>query len=208
MTELERMLSGQLYFSADPKLTEMRNNARKLCRQYNNTDETQQRLRSQLLDKMFARKGNNSYIEPPFTCDYGCHISVGDNFYANFGCVILDVNKVTIGNNVMLAPSVHIFTATHPTDATVRNSGLELGQPITIGDNVWIGGATVINPGVTIGNNCVIGSGSVVTHDIPDNSIAVGNPCRVIKSADADSSYWKQQADNYYSTKQQDDSRK
>lgn len=198
MSELTNMLEGKLYKSADSQLAQMRNKARKLCRQFNNTDETQIDERIAILKQLFGAMGENSFVEPDFRCDYGCHIFVGDNFYANFGCVILDVNKVTIGNNVMFAPSVHVFTATHPTDPFVRNSGLELGLPITIGDNVWIGGNSTINPGVTIGNNCVIGSGSVVTHDIPDNSIAVGNPCRVIKSIDVDKEYWLQQYNEYF----------
>lgn len=198
MSELTNMLEGKLYKSADSQLAKMRNKARKLCRQFNNTDETQIDERIAILKQLFGAMGENSFVEPDFRCDYGCHIFVGDNFYANFGCVILDVNKVTIGNNVMFAPSVHVFTATHPTDPFVRNSGLELGLPITIGDNVWIGGNSTINPGVTIGNNCVIGSGSVVTHDIPDNSIAVGNPCRVIKSIDVDKEYWLQQYNEYF----------
>ena len=198
MSELTNMLDGKLYKSADSQLAEMRNKARKLCRQFNNTDETQIEQRTEILKQLLGKMGENCFVEPHFTCDYGCHIFVGDNFYANFGCVILDVNKVTIGNNVMFAPSVHIFAATHPTDPFVRNSGLELGLPITIGDNVWIGGNSTINPGVKIGNNCVIGSGSVVTHDIPDNSIAVGNPCRVVKSIDVDKDYWMQQYNEYF----------
>lgn len=198
MSELTNMLDGKLYKSADSQLAEMRNKARKLCRQFNNTDETQIEQRTEILKQLLGKMGENCFVEPNFICDYGCHIFVGDNFYANFGCVVLDTCKVTIGNNVMFAPSVHIFTATHPTDPFVRNSGLELGHPITIGDNVWIGGNCTINPGVTIGNNCVIGSGSVVTHDIPDNSIAVGNPCRVVKSIDVDKDYWMQQYNEYF----------
>lgn len=118
---------------------------------------------------------------PPFHCDYGKNIEVGENFFANYNCIILDVAKVTIGKNVMFAPNVSIYTAGHPIHPDSRNSGYEYGIPVTIGDNVWIGGSVVINPGVTIGNNVVIGSGSVVTKDIPDNVIAVGNPCRVIR---------------------------
>lgn len=198
MSELTNMLDGKLYKSADSQLAEMRNKARKLCRQFNNTDETQIEQRTEILKQLLGKMGENSFVEPDFRCDYGCHIFVGDKFFANFGCVVLDTCKVTIGNNVMFAPSVHIFTATHPTDPFVRNSGLELGLPVTIGDNVWIGGNCTINPGVTIGNNCVIGSGSVVTHDIPDNSIAVGNPCRVVKSIDVDKDYWMQQYNEYF----------
>ena len=120
-------------------------------------------------------------VRAPFHCDYGKNIEVGDNFYANFNTVILDVGKVKIGNNVLLAPNVSIYTAGHPIHPDSRNSGYEYGIAVTIGDNVWIGGNSVINPGVTIGNNCVIGSGSVVVNDIPENSIAVGNPAKVIR---------------------------
>ena len=121
------------------------------------------------------------FIEQPFRCDYGKNIEVGNNFFANYNCVILDVAKVTIGENVMFAPNVSIYTAGHPIHPESRNSGYEYGIPVTIGNNVWVGGNVVITPGVTIGNNVVIGAGSVVTKDIPDNVIAVGNPCRVIR---------------------------
>ena len=127
------------------------------------------------------------------------NISVGENFYANYGCVIIDVCKVKIGDNVMLGPNVGIYTAGHPIDAEVRNSGLEFGKPITIGDNVWIGGSSVVNPGVSIGDCVVIGSGSVVTKDIPDNVIAVGNPCRVLRPiTEEDKKYWNAERDRYY----------
>lgn len=127
------------------------------------------------------------------------NISVGENFYANYGCVIIDVCKVKIGDNVMFGPNVGIYTAGHPIDAEVRNSGLEFGKPITIGDNVWIGGSSVVNPGVSIGDCVVIGSGSVVTKDIPDNVIAVGNPCRVLRPiTEDDKKYWRAERDRYY----------
>ena len=126
--------------------------------------------------------GENLVIEPPFHCDYGSNIEVGENFFANYNLTILDVGKVKIGKNAQIAPNVSIYTAGHPVHPDSRNSGYEYGIDITIGDNVWIGGSSVINPGVTIGNNVVIGSGSVVTKDIPDNVIAAGNPCRVIRS--------------------------
>ncbi len=121
-------------------------------------------------------------METPFYCDYGYNIEVGDNFYANFGCVILDVNRVTIGDNVLLAPNVQIYTAGHPVDPEKRLTGKEYGKPVFIGNNVWIGGGVIICPGVKIGDNVTIGAGSVITRDIPNNTIAVGNPCKVIKS--------------------------
>ena len=134
------------------------------------------------LKKLFGKTGKTIWIEPPFHCDYGWNIEAGENFFANYGLTILDVGKVTFGNNVMIAPNVSIYTAGHPIHPDSRNSGYEYGIPITVGNNVWIGGSVVILPGVTIGDNVVIGAGSVVTKDIPDNSVAAGNPCRVIRA--------------------------
>lgn len=199
MTEKERMLSGRLYSANDLELKADSKKSRMLTRLFNNTTEEQKDYRVKLLKELFEKTGENIYIEPPFRCDYGSNISVGNNFYANFDCVILDVCKVEIGENVMFAPRVCIYTAGHPIDAEVRNTGLEFGKSVKIGDNVWIGGSTVINPGVTIGNNVVIGSGSVVTKDIPDNVIAVGNPCTVLREiTQEDKLYWEKQKDNYY----------
>lgn len=138
-------------------------------------------------------------INKPFYCDYGCHISIGDNFYANFDCIFLDVNRITIGNNVFLAPRVSIYTAGHPIDKDVRNTGLEYGYEVKIGNDVWIGGNTVINPGVTIGDDVVIGSNSVVTKSIPSGVVAGGNPCRIIrKITEEDKLYWEKQAKDFY----------
>lgn len=133
------------------------------------------------IKNILGKTGEEVFIEQPFRCDYGKNIEVGNNFFANYNCVILDVGRVVIGENVMFAPNVSIYTAGHPIHPESRNSGYEYGIEVTIGDNVWVGGSVVINPGVKIGNNVVIGSGSVVTKDIPDNVIAVGNPCRVIR---------------------------
>lgn len=176
------MLSGRLYLASDAELTRMRQRARQLTGLYNATAEDEQFRRTELLKQLLGAVGENISIQPGFRCDYGCNISIGDNFYANFDCVILDVARVTIGDNVLLAPRVGIFTAAHPIDANLRNQGFEYGKPITIGSNVWIGGNTVINPGVTIGSDVVIGSGAIVTRDIPDHVVAVGNPCRVLRS--------------------------
>jgi maltose O-acetyltransferase len=181
MTEKEKMLSGGLY-TLDDELWRGLRNARRLTRLYNATAEDETERRRELLSELFGRIGEKIYIEPPFRCDYGGNISVGENFYANFDCIILDVCKVTIGNNVFFGPRVCVYTAGHPIDAAARNALLEFGKPVTIGDSVWIGGNTVINPGVTIGSNVVIGSGSVVTKNIPDNTVAVGNPCRVLRA--------------------------
>ena len=180
MTEKEKMLSGKLYFSADKELARERNCARKLCYEFNRTSPLKYGRRIKILQKLF-RTDNRCHIESPFYCDYGYNIKFGENFYANYGCVILDVNLVKIGNNVLLGPYVQIYTASHPLDCGKRNSGFEYGLPIEIGDNVWIGGGAIILPGVVIGNNSVIGAGSVVTKDIPSNVLVVGNPCRVIK---------------------------
>ncbi|MBD7914394.1 sugar O-acetyltransferase [Clostridium sp. Sa3CUN1] len=200
MTEKERMLSGKLYSANDSELKANAKKSRMLTRLFNNTTEEQKEYRVELLKNLFEKTGENLYVEPPFRCDYGSNISVGNNFYANFDCIILDVCKVDIGENVMFAPRVCIYTAAHPIDVDVRNSGLEFGKPVKIGNNVWIGGSTVINPGVTIGNNVVIGSGSVVTKDIPDNVIAVGNPCRVLREiTKEDKIYWERQKEEYYS---------
>lgn len=184
-SEKEKMIAGELYLASDQNLVEERLFARKLTREYNETLETELEKRTFILKKLLGATGENIYIEPTFKCDYGYNISVGENFYANFDCVILDVCPVKIGNNCMIAPGVHIYTATHPLDAETRNSGKEYGKPVLIGNNVWIGGRSIVNPGVTIGDNVVIASGSVVTKDVPDNVVVGGNPAKVIKKIDA-----------------------
>mgnify|MGYP001157633029 CR=1 FL=1 len=180
-TEKEKMLNGELYHAADPQLLQERLNARRLTRLYNQTIETDDNKRTKLLKELFGSTGENLYIEPTFRCDYGYNIHVGENFYANFDCVFLDVCEIRIGDNCMIAPGVHIYTATHPLDPTERISGAEYGLPVHIGHNVWIGGRAVINPGVKIGNNVVIASGAVVTKDVPDNVVVGGNPAKIIK---------------------------
>ena len=184
MTEREKMVRGELYSPADEELFAIRQRARRLTRQYNLTTEGEWGKRDALLRELCGKVGKNAFVEPTFRCDYGVNITVGDNFYANFDCVFLDVCPITIGDNCMLAPRVCIFAATHPLDPTARNSGRELGKPVTIGDNVWIGGGAVINPGVTIGNNVVVASGAVVTKDVPDNVVVGGNPAKIIKTID------------------------
>jgi len=181
-TEKDKMLSGELYQAGDPELTKDRLNARRLTRLFNQTLEHEIEQRTELLRELFGTTGNQLYVEPTFRCDYGYNIHVGDNFYANFDCVFLDVCEIRIGDNCFIAPGVHIYTATHPLNAAERISGAEYGVPVTIGDNVWIGGRAVINPGVNIGSNVVIASGAVVTKDVPDNVVVGGNPARVIKA--------------------------
>ncbi len=199
MTEKERMLAGMLYKVQGEELERDIKKSRRLTRLFNNSTEEQLEYRGQLLKELFESTGENLYIETPFRCDYGCNIEVGENFYANYDCIIVDVCKVKIGNNVLFGPRVNVFTAGHPIDAEVRNTHLEFGKPVTIGNNVWVGGNTVINPGVTIGNNAVIGSGSVVTKDIPDGVIAVGNPCRVLrKITNLDKEYWEKEKSEYF----------
>lgn len=181
MTEKEKMLRGELYNPADAELAAERLHARRLCKAIQDADPGDVRERDILFRKLIQAKGS-LLIESPFFCDYGYNILVGKNFFANFNCVFLDVMPIRIGNNVLLGPGVHIYTATHPTNPQERLTFLESAKPVIIGNNVWIGGGAIICPGVTIGDNCTIGAGSVVTKDIPANSIAVGNPCKVIKS--------------------------
>lgn len=183
-TEKQKMLAGELYLASDRQLTKDRENARKLTRFINQTIETDYDKRIELLKQLFGSTGENVYVEPTFRCDYGYNIHVGNHFYANFDCVILDVCEVRIGENCLLAPGVHIYTAAHPLNPFERASGAEFGKPVTIGNNVWIGGRAVINPGVTIGDHVVIASGAVVTKDVPNNVVVGGNPAKVIKNID------------------------
>ena len=180
-TEQQKMLAGELYRSTDSELVAQRQSARRLTRLYNSTTEQEQERRSQIIFELFGAAGPTIEIEPPFYCDYGSNIFAGDGFYMNFGCVILDCNRVDIGEKVMCGPSVQIYTATHPTDPEVRLSGLEFAAPVQIGNNVWIGGGAIICPGVTIGDDTTIAAGSVVVKDIPARVVAAGNPCRVIR---------------------------
>jgi maltose O-acetyltransferase len=180
-TELEKMLAGELYDASDAQLTAMRLSARQLLQQYNQLTAGSRDSKMAILQQLLGRC-SNANIEPPFYCDYGRHILVGENFYMNFNCVILDCARVTIGDNVQFGPSVQIYTAYHPLKASERIKGPELAAPIVIGDNVWIGGGAIICPNVTIGQNTTIGAGSVVTRSIPEGVLAAGNPCRVIKT--------------------------
>lgn len=179
MTNIERRDLGLPYIS-DNEVFEEQKKARVLTQKLNTVDRSDFDAIGKTVKELLG-KSDGAFINPPFYCDYGTHIEVGKNFFANYNCTILDVAKVTIGDNCQLAPNVAIYTAGHPVHPDTRNSGYEYGISVTIGDNVWIGGNSVICPGVRIGSNTVIGAGSVVTKDIPDWVIAAGNPCRVIR---------------------------
>lgn len=184
LTEKDKMLNGEFYNPMDTELVTDRMEARKLLYSFNNSKPSDGIRRKETIKQLFGKTGAKIYIEPPFRCDYGYNIEVGENFYANFDCVILDVNKVIMGDDVQLGPGVHIYTAVHPTDPEERMSKTEYGEEIEIGNNVWIGGGAIICSGVKIGSNTTIGAGSVVTKDISENVLAVGNPCKVIKKFD------------------------
>ena len=182
MDERERMVAGLPYRAWKDGLPEARLRAKRLWTKYNSMDFEDEAGRAAVLDELIGKHGKHFYIEGPFRCDYGTYITLGENFYANYNCTILDIAPVTIGDNVMLAPGVGIYTAGHSVHPDARRSGYEYGRPITIGDDVWIGANSVICPGVTIGSGAVIGAGSVVTRDIPANVVAAGNPCRVLRT--------------------------
>lgn len=182
---------AELPYISDDAVFEEQKITRRLLREFNTTDPSDFETLGRLAGKIVNGSKKNLAIMPPFYCDYGSHIEVGDNFFANYNCTILDVAKVTIGKNVLFAPNVAIYTAGHPVHPVSRSSAYEYGIAVSIGDNVWIGGNVVITPGVHIGDNAVIGAGSVVTKDIPANTIAAGNPCHVIrKITEADKKYY------------------
>jgi maltose O-acetyltransferase len=180
-TEREKMLANELYLATDPELESMSKKAQRLLYTFNLSLPDESEKQREIIQNLFGSVGQIFEVKQPFYCDYGCHIYAKENLYINYDCIILDCNKVFIGNNVLLAPRVQIYTAYHPLDAETRRSGLEMAASITIGDDVWIGGGAIICPGVTIGKNTTIGAGSVVTKDIPANVIAAGNPCKVIR---------------------------
>ena len=180
-TEMQKMLAGELYAPADPQLNKLHLAVRRAFEKYNNIPQNKINKREKAIKKIFGKTGERINVQSPFYCDYGFNIEVGDNFFANYGCIILDVNKVKIGKNCFLAPNVGIYSATHPVRAEERYLGVEYGFPITIGDNCWIGGGAVICPGVTIGDNVVVGAGSVVVKDVPSNVVVAGNPAKIIR---------------------------
>ena len=199
MFEKEKMLAGKLYnANYDEELIKERMNVKDKCFEYNNIKPSNIEDRTKLMKEILGKYKDNFFIEQPFMCDYGYNIEIGENFYSNHNLIILDANKVKFGNNVFIAPNCGFYTAGHPLDYEIRdkllqkfeksykrrNKGLEYAKPITVGNNVWIGGNVIVLPGVTIGDNVIIGAGSVVTKDIPDNKIAYGNPCRIIRDND------------------------
>ena len=181
MTEKEKMLAGELYNALDEELSNDRTKAGLLLRSLNNAGPGDTETIARLLNELFPNAGKDLWIQPPFFCDYGYNIEAGEKVFFNFNCVVLDVMKVKIGSRTLFGPNVQIYTATHPMNFKERATGLEYAKPISIGEDVWVGGSVVICPGVTIGNRTVIGAGSVVTKDIPDDVFAAGNPCRVIR---------------------------
>ncbi len=180
MTELAKMLAGELYDPHDAELVRLRDRARDLCQDLNATREADRDDRRRILAGLFGTGGDSVWMQPPFFCDYGANTHLGQRCFFNFNCVILDVCEVRIGDYCQFGPAVQIYTATHPLDAKLRRSQ-EFGKPITIGSDVWVGGGAILCPGVTVGDNSVIGAGSVVTRAIPANVFAAGNPCRVVR---------------------------
>ncbi len=175
------MLSGELYNALDSELIAERQRTRLLIKDLNDTREDENENRKSILKNLLPHSGANLWVQPPFYCDYGTNIMIGDQVFFNFNCVVLDVMPVEIGSRTLIGPNVQIYTATHPLDHKERASGLEYAKPVTIGEDVWIGGSAVICPGVSIGDRTVIGAGSVVTKDIPSDVFAAGNPCKVIR---------------------------
>ena len=181
MTEKEKMLAGELYDSTDPQLLKERKRAHTLTQKFNQIPEEHASQREAIIREVFGKVGENCYIEPTFRCDYGYNISAGDNLYLNFDCIFLDIAPIQFGDNCFVGPRVCIYTVNHPLDVGKRNQMLEQGKPVVIGDHVWIGGNSVINPGVKIGEGAVIASGSVVTKDVPPYTLVGGNPAHTIK---------------------------
>lgn len=182
MNEKEKMLSGQLYDAcADEKLKQERIKCKLLCSKFNNTTYDDFKTKNEIIREILGKTKKNFLIEPYFWCDYGYNIEIGENFYSNHNLVILDPAKVTFGDNVFIGPNCGFYTANHPLNPTERNKGLETAKPIIVGNNVWVGADVTVLAGVSIGDNCTIGAGSVVTKDVPNNSLALGNPCKIVR---------------------------
>ena len=186
MTEREKMLSGELYDPMDAELVAARARARELCQAFNATRESEQDARRAILRQLLGSGAETVWMQPPFFCDYGTNIQLGERVFFNYNCVVLDVCRIRIGDFTLFGPGVQILTPLHPLEAELRRTQ-EFGKPVEIGSDVWVGGGALILPGVRIGSRSVIGAGSVVTRDVPDGVLAAGNPCRVIRSVEAPS---------------------
>jgi maltose O-acetyltransferase len=176
-----KMLAGELYIANDPELDAAHLRAQEVLARFNSSAADDGDERRSLMRDLFASFGEGTVVRPTLRCDYGFNISIGERTFINFDCVLLDCNNITIGDEVQLAPGVHIYTATHPIDARERRAGFEYALPVSIGDGAWLGGGTIVCPGVSIGENTVVGAGSVVTRDLPANVVAAGNPCRILR---------------------------
>jgi maltose O-acetyltransferase len=183
-SEKAKMLAGEPYDPFDPQLVAERSAAREFVAEYNATPPGDWDRRAELLDELFGSVGADPAVEPPFNCDYGYNLHVGDDFFANFGCVFLDVCRIEFGSTCLLGPGVHVYTATHPLDPERRRESVEYAKPVTVGNDVWIGGRTVLNPGVTVGDRSTVASGAVVTEDVPPDAVVRGNPAEVVKRLD------------------------
>jgi maltose O-acetyltransferase len=181
-TDREKMLRGELYLASAPELVAARVHARRLCAQFNASDPEDATQRATLLSKLLGAVGDSAWIEPPFLCDYGTQIQLGDGVFINFGAVFLDPAAIIIGAHAQLGPNVQLLTADHPRDAATRTGGAELARPITIGSRSWLGGGVIVCPGVSIGADSIVGAGSVVVRDVPSGVVAAGNPCRVVRT--------------------------
>lgn len=198
MTPIELMLAGKLHHWNDPEIQELGKKAEYLIERYNATKVDEDEIRKSIRKELLGKGGDKCGIRPPFRCDYGKFIEIGEGTFINYDCIILDACKVTIGKHVLIGPRTCIYSASHPIYAPVRAEGYDVSKPVTIGDYVWLGGNVVVNPGVTIGQGSIIGAGSVVTKDIPANVIAAGNPCKVIREInDEDRVYWERERDEY-----------
>ncbi len=192
------MLDGRLYNSRDDEISYLYRRARALTDRYNSSSPDDAEARPEILRQLFDKDECRFHIVPPFRCDYGVFIDIGEDTFINYDCIILDACRVVIGSHVLIGPRTCIYSVLHPIDAGVRAEGYNTSKPVTIKDRVWLGGNVVVNPSVTIGENTVIGSGSVVTRDIPANVVAAGNPCRVIREiTEQDSTYWIEQRNEY-----------
>lgn len=199
MSEYQRMISGQLYRASKIEKKYNPQASRALAQKINQVSLLDQEQIIRLEKELFGSTGENIYVNPPLHVDYGFNTHIGENFYANTDCMFMDVAPITIGDDVMLGPRVSLITPMHPLDAGVRARGLEYAKPITIGKRVWLGAGVIVNPGVNIGDNTIVGSGAVVTKDLPENVIAVGNPARILREiTEEDKKYWEEQEKNYF----------